>query len=378
MQRLFSKTQTKALTIAPTRVSCTEKAIVRLRGYRAPWWARNAHVQTVTASRLSQKPVVNYQRNIWQTPDDDVLAVDEVMSTCEAAVLQKTSVPIVQTEEGLSTSRAHRRPASSSVQLVLFHGLEGSSQSHYSLAFMQEALRLNWQGSVVHFRGCGGLPNRKPRAYHSGDSAEIDWILRRFRSRHDGLLVAVGVSLGANALLKWLGEQGESASKLVDACAAVCAPQDLRAGAYALASGVNLMYMRYFLHSLIPNALERLQRFPGLYDKASVLQSRTFIAFDEYVTAPLHGFNDAEHYWASSSCGPWLGAIRSPCLVLNPLNDPFVPAKSLRSPSGLHSSVQLAYPHDGGHVGFVQGGMPITIDWLPKTICQWFKETLNA
>jgi len=101
MQRLFSKTQTKALTIAPTRVSCTEEAIVRLRGYRAPWWARNAHVQTVTASRLSQKPVVNYQRNIWQTPDDDVLAVDEVMSTCEAAVLQKTSVPIVQTEEGL-------------------------------------------------------------------------------------------------------------------------------------------------------------------------------------------------------------------------------------------------------------------------------------
>ncbi|MFN5806726.1 MAG: hypothetical protein ACK441_02455, partial [Burkholderiales bacterium] len=95
-------------------MSCTEKAIVRLRGYRAPWWARNAHVQTVTASRLSQKPVVNYQRNIWQTPDDDVLAVDEVMSTCEAAVLQKTSVPIVQTEEGLSTSRAHRRPASSS------------------------------------------------------------------------------------------------------------------------------------------------------------------------------------------------------------------------------------------------------------------------
>jgi len=138
------------------------------------------------------------------------------------------------------------------------------------------------------------------------------------------------------------------------------------------------MYMRYFLHSLIPNALERLQRFPGLYDKASVLQSRTFIAFDEYVTAPLHGFNNAEHYWASSSCGPWLGAIRSPCLVLNPLNDPFVPAQSLRSPSGLHSSVQLAYPNDGGHVGFVQGGMPITIDWLPKTICQWFKETLNA
>ncbi|MFZ9466281.1 MAG: hypothetical protein ACO3AS_09015, partial [Burkholderiaceae bacterium] len=108
-------------------MSCTEEAIVRLRGYRAPWWARNAHVQTVTASRLSQKPVVNYQRNIWQTPDDDVLAVDEVMSTREAAALKKEGMPLVQNEEGLSASRAHRRSASSSVQLVLFHGLEGSS-----------------------------------------------------------------------------------------------------------------------------------------------------------------------------------------------------------------------------------------------------------
>jgi predicted alpha/beta-fold hydrolase len=321
-------------------------------------------VQTVVASRLSKKPPVTYRRAVWESPDQDVLAVDTVDAD-----------PVEDTSHGMHNSKqTASRPEA--IHLVLCHGLEGSAQSHYSLAIMHEASRLGWGASVVHFRGCGGLKNRKPRAYHSGDSQEIDWILRRFRRQHAGLLFVAGISLGANALLKWLGEQGEAASGVIDASVGICPPQDLRAGAYALASGLNLMYMRYFLHSLIPNALERLERFPGLYDRQSIINAKTFIEFDEYVTAPLHGFKSAEHYWASSSCGPWLAAIRSPCLVVNPLNDPFVPAHSLRNPYGLHRNLQLVYPRDGGHVGFIEGGMPASIAWMPRAICQWFKSTV--
>ena len=343
-------------------MSCTEQTLQILQAYRAPGWASNAHVQTVVASRLSKKPGVIYRREIWESPDEDVLAVDAVdgIKTSEASNTETAAAP------------------TQAIHLVLFHGLEGSAQSHYSLAIMHEATRRGWSASVVHFRGCGGLRNRKPRAYHSGDSREIDWILRRFRSKHQGLLFAVGISLGANALLKWLGEQGHEASTVVDAVVGICPPQDLRAGAYALASGINLMYMRYFLHSLIPNALERLERFPGLYDRDNIIRSKTFIEFDEYVTAPLHGFKSAEHYWASSSCGPWLEAIRSPCLVINPLNDPFVPAHSLRPPAGMHPKLKLAYPRDGGHVGFIEGGIPASIAWMPRKICSWLEASARG
>ncbi len=363
-------------------VSCTDRILPGLQHYRAPRWAANAHVQTVVASRLSHKPPVGYQREIWLTPDEDQIAVDHVLPTPsqsrhQADVLQPSDAlqppDALQPSDVLIPSDA---TGHGKVQLVLFHGLEGSSQSHYSLAMMHAASRLGWKACVVHFRGCGGLPNRQPRAYHSGDSAEIDWVLRRLRSTHRGFLFVVGISLGANALLKWLGEQGEAANRVIDAAAGVCAPQDLRAGAYALARGMNLMYMRYFLNSLIPHALRRLESFPGLYDRDSVLQSKTFIEFDEYVTAPLHGFQSAEHYWASSSCGPWLAAIRTPCLILNPLNDPFVPATSLRAAAGLHRHVKLAYPRDGGHVGFIRGALPAAIDWMPQQLCAWFTETV--
>lgn len=369
---------------SPNPVSCTEQVLHRLKAYRAPRWASNAHVQTVVASRLSKKPPVIYRRAIWESPDKDVLAVDtvdhvpDINAGANVAAIDAGHKHPLKDASRLVGSNTQAAAPPEAIHLVLFHGLEGSAQSHYSLAIMHEASRLGWGASVVHFRGCGGLRNQKPRAYHSGDSQEIDWILRRFRLQHTGPLVAVGISLGANALLKWLGEQGEAASRVVDASVGICPPQDLRAGAYALAKGLNLMYMRYFLHSLIPNALERLERFPGLYDRQSIINAKTFIEFDEYVTAPLHGFESAEHYWASSSCGPWLEAIRSPCLVINPLNDPFVPADSLRNPSGLHRNLKLVYPRDGGHVGFIEGGIPASIGWMPSAICSWFKATVHG
>jgi len=256
--------------------------------------------------------------------------------------------------------------------LALFHGLEGNSESHYSRAFMGEAGRRRWNGCVVHFRGCGGFPNRRPRAYHSGDSEEIDWILRRLRAQVGGPLFVVGISLGGNALLKWLGEVALGAQGVIDAAAAVCPPQDLRAGAYALAAGFNRLYMHNFLRSLIPGALALLERFPELYDAEKVRRCSSFIDFDEVVTAPLHGFRSAEEYWRRSSCGPFLASIRAPTLVVNALNDPFIPVACLRPPEAVSQAVRLSYPSQGGHVGFPVGRAPGRIDYLPRKVGEWF------
>ena len=149
--------------------------------------------------------------------------------------------------------------------MVLFHGLEGSSRSQYALDLMAAVRERGMRGVAVHFRGCSGEPNRLARAYHSGDAQEIDWILRRLRAQNAAApLYAVGVSLGGNALLKWLGESGEGAARVVDAAAAVSAPLDLMAAGDALGQGFNLVYARNFLGTLRAKSLAKLERFPGL------------------------------------------------------------------------------------------------------------------
>ena len=159
--------------------------------YAAPVWLPGGNLQTIYAARVARSNVA-YRRERWDTPDGDFVDVDWVDGPPGA--------PLV----------------------VLFHGLEGSSHSHYALALMAEVRALGWSGAVYHFRGCSGENNRLARVYHSGDSAEIDWALRRLRAERTGMpLLAVGVSLGGNALLKWLGEEGEAATAIVAAAASV-------------------------------------------------------------------------------------------------------------------------------------------------------------
>ena len=256
--------------------------------------------------------------------------------------------------------------------MVLFHGLEGSSRSHYALALMAEVARRGWRGVVVHFRGCGGELNLLPRAYHSGDSAEIDWVLRRFRSG-TGALYAVGVSLGGNALLKWLGERGASAREVVERAAAISAPVDLMAAGNALDRGFNRIYVRHFLSSMRPKSLAKLARFPGLFDAARLRAAGTLRAFDDVVTAPLHGFRNTDDYWTRASSKPWLRKIEVPVLMLNARNDPFLPAEALPTPHEVASSVLLEQPASGGHVGFVSGGFPGSLGWLPARVLGFFK-----
>ena len=308
-------------------------------GYRAPRWLPGGHLQTIYPATCIRKPAVTFRRERWDAPDADFVDIDFVDG--------RIGLPFI----------------------VLFHGLEGSSDSHYSRALMAHIEALGWSGAVAHFRGCSGEPNHAPRFYHSGDAAEIDWLLRRLKTcatqRCSSAFFAVGVSLGGNALLRWLGESQISAG-LLDAACAISAPLDLAGGGAALSSGANRLYTRMFLQSLKPKCLHKLEQFPGLFDRDKMLAAQDLYAFDNVVTAPLHGYRDTNDYWDRASARHVLADIKVPTLVLNARNDPFLPARHL--PHTAAPSVLLEYPAEGGHVGFGSGPLPGRLDWLPQRI----------
>ena len=316
--------------------------------YASPWWLPGGHLQTIYARMLAQRYSVNYRRERWDTPDGDFIDLDWVDA-------DKSGKPMV----------------------VLFHGLEGCSRSHYALSLMSLVQTHGWNGVVVHFRGCSGEPNRLARAYHSGDSAEIDWILRRLRQvKSDNQVFVVGVSLGGNVLLKWLGEKGDRASELVHRVVGVSVPVDLTAAALALDSGINRrLYTRHFLNSLRPKVVEKATRHGLEIDLFRVARASTFHAIDDLYTAPVHGFRDAADYWTKASSKPWLRFIAVPTLLLHAHNDPFLPITALPDDSEVSEFVQREFLPRGGHVGFVSGKFPGTIEWLPQRIIAYFKES---
>lgn len=342
--------------------------------YTAPRWLPGGHAQTIYAATLAPRPRIVYRREQWDTPDGDSIDLDWLVESVEAG---RRFESVSETELSRHSSRS-RTPADDSelatMPLVaLFHGLEGSSRSHYAVAMMSAVREAGWRGCVVHFRGCGGAPNRLPRAYHSGDSAEVDWILRRLRARHGGSpLYAAGVSLGGNVLLKWLGEGGADVLKVVDRAAAVSAPLDLTICGKALEQGFNIAYARHFLRTLKPKALAKQAQFPDLVNAARLRAALTMHEFDDAFTAPLHGFRNADDYWSRASSKPLLGSIAVPTLMVNARNDPFLPCGALPAPHEVSQYVMLEQPDDGGHAGFVDGPFPGNLDWLPRRILEFF------
>lgn len=313
-----------------------------LDAYHAPKWLPGGHAQTIYPLLIKPVPPA-YRRERWETPDGDFVDLDWIDGDVA-------------------------RPL-----YILFHGLEGSSRSHYATALMRAVAARGASGVVMHFRGCSGELNRLPRAYHSGDSDEIDWMLRRLRRAFPGrALYATGVSLGGNALLKWLGERESGAVDIVQGAAAVCAPLDLAACGYALARGFNRLYTQHFLATLKVISAERLHRFPGLFDAERMRRASTLHQFDDAVTAPLHGYLGADDYWHRASAKPLLQGIRVPTLLLNAQNDPFLPAHALPHDNELSGKVAPDYPREGGHVGFVTGSVPGRLDWLPQRLLLFF------
>ncbi|AGK46443.1 alpha/beta hydrolase fold family protein [Burkholderia thailandensis MSMB121] len=314
--------------------------------YRAPLWLPTSHAQTIVPALFARRPDVEYRRERWDTPDGDFIDVDWLAPAAGAA------------------------PEPGAPLAVLFHGLEGSSDSHYARVLMAAARARGWHGVVPHFRSCSGEMNRMPRFYHLADSAEVDWILRRLAKSHRGPLVAVGVSLGGNVLLRWLGER-RSDTSIVAAASAVSTPIDVHAGGRALSQGFSMVYTRSFLKTLKLKALVKLEQYPGLFDRHAMLAARTMHDFDDIVTAPLHGFVDANDYWTQATTRPLLAAIDVPTLILNARNDPFLPASALPGPRDVSRAVVLDQPEHGGHAGFMTGPFPGRIDWLPARIFEF-------
>ena len=304
--------------------------------FRPAWWLRNPHAQTIWAKFMRQTPLPHTRQERWELPDGDFIDLERL--------------------EG-----APGRP-----RLLVLHGLEGSPRSHYVRGLFAEAKRREWAADLLIFRSCGAEPNRLLRSYHSGETGDIDHVVRRLRAT-DGSrrLFLAGVSLGGNVLLKWMGEQQTAARELVSRAVAISTPYDLALGSRHLERGFSRAYGAHFLATLREKAREKHVRFPGRLRWDAVLAARTLREFDDAVTAPVHGFQDAADYYARSSSINFLAGIRVPTLLMSAADDPFLPAEVLarvRAIAATNPALTLEFSERGGHVGFVGGAMP----WRPS------------
>jgi predicted alpha/beta-fold hydrolase len=304
--------------------------------YTPAWWVPGAHLQTLWGKLVRRPPHVPTRAERWTTPDGDALEIRRL----DAPPAAPSNVP----------------------RLLVLHGLEGTIRSHYVLGLLDQARRRGWAADVLIFRGCNGELPRAQRFYHSGETTDLDFVVRRLEHDHPGQpIVAVGVSLGGNVLLKWLGELGEGVPAVVRAAAAVSVPYDLARGSRTIERGFSRIYTRHFLRTLRQKALAKLALEPGLFDDAPLRLARTLTDFDDAVTAPVHGFDSAADYYARSSSRHFLWGIRRPTLLISAYDDPFLPRDVLDDVARvalLNRDLQVEFHRRGGHVGFVSGRVP--------------------
>jgi hypothetical protein len=268
--------------------------------------------------------------------------------------------------------------------LLVLHGLEGSSGSHYVVGLARHALALGWRAVTLNFRSCSGELNRLRPFYHSGHTDDLDEIVRMLVGREPGLrLGAVGVSLGGNVLLKWLGEREGDVPRAVAGAVAISVPFDLAHCAEALDRGFcRLVYTNNFLGTMRAKVRLKAARDPGLSEIVDVplaLRARTFAEYDRAVTAPLNGFKDERDYWRRASSAPYLGRIRRPTLLVNALDDPIVPAAALPDPATLPPAVRAEFVERGGHAAFLQGRWPWRVEsWAERRAVEFLARLVGG
>ncbi len=297
--------------------------------YQRPWWYRGRHLQTLWGPLLRRSAVPSLRRERVLTPDGDFLDLDWLAGSVGP-------VPLV----------------------LILHGLEGSSRSHYVSGLLREAGEVGLRAVVLNFRSCGGELNRAARLYHSGETSDLDWIIGELLEREPSLgLGLVGVSLGGNVLLKWLGERGVKAPAAVAGAVAISTPFDLAACARVLDRGLcRSLYTGAFLRTMKAKVRAKAPLWDGQVDVRAALRARTFAEYDRAVTAPLHGFADERDYWTRSSSGRYLDGVRRPCLLINAMNDPFIPASTLPEAEVARSPwLEASFVPEGGHAGFLEG-----------------------
>lgn len=361
--------------------------------FTPPFWLPEGQSQTIIGARFAHYPKIQFQRQRLATADGDFIDLDwNIPGLHEIDGRTQTNKPSttsrnssVSTSAGTSTITAANAPTETSISfnvrtdfqgraLVLFHGLEGSSQSHYAQSICHDFRQLGWAVVVAHFRGCSGENNRLARSYFSGDTQDVAHIMHSIQERlPHAQWYAAGVSMGGNVLLKYAGEQG-SELKHLQAIAAISAPTDLRACAEQLGQGFfsRKVYTPYFLTTMKKKMREKHKVWGQEIPLQKILSAETIFDFDDVYTGPIHGFTGALDYYQRCSSKPGLADVRVPCLVLNAQNDPFVPAFSLPKVQEVSSYVTLHQPLHGGHVGFSQGVFPSKLGWLSQRLMRFF------
>jgi predicted alpha/beta-fold hydrolase len=323
------------------------------------WWVPGPHLQTAWGRLTRARRQVSMRRESIATPDGDTLVLDHLDGPAGAP------------------------------RLVLVHGLEGSSYSVYVQGMLKIAARRGWRGTALNFRSCARDPgnldrmlsNARPRLYHSGETTDIDLVIRTLAAREPGVpLVAAGVSLGGNVLLKWLGEN--PGQRYVRAAAAASTPYDLAAGSRYLETWIGAIYCERFLKTLRPKAFDVARRFPeaaAKLDLPRIRLARTFWEFDDAGTGPLHGFSGAEDYYARSSSINFVERIATPTLCLSAEDDAFLPPSVLpQVRSRASSSVELRTTPHGGHIGFIGGRLPWRpVYWAEELIVGWLANRIG-
>jgi predicted alpha/beta-fold hydrolase len=328
-------------TTATVRRSSPPPPDVVVRGFRPAWWVPGRHWHTLWSRLFRRLPQVPTKRLQWTAPDGENLEVHRVEAPAGAP------------------------------RILVLHGLEGSWRSHYAAGLLDLARAKGWGVDLLHFRGCGDEPNIARRFYHSGETTDLQFVLGRIADEYPDVPIGlVGYSLGGNVLLKYLGESGNTVPRNALAAVAVSVPFDLEAGSRYISMGTSRIYDRHFLSSLRRKAVAKLDRYPDLFDRHVLERARTIFDFDNAVTAPVHGFDDASDYYTRSSSRHFLEGIRVPTLLLSSYDDPFLPAEILRGVEETAREnpwLQTEFTSRGGHVGFVDGVLP----WRPRYYAEW-------
>ena len=315
--------------------------------YTPAWWVPGAHLRTLWGKLVRRAPRVETRRERWSTPDGDEIEIRR-----------------------LDSAVAHDS-ASAVPRLLLLHGLEGTIESVYLRGTLAEARQRGWAVDVLIFRTCNGVMNRARRMYHSGETTDLDFVVRRLVREHPTQpLVIAGFSLGGNVLLKWLGELGNDVPGQVRGAATVSVPYDLGRGSRHIERGFARVYGRHFLRTLREKARAKLLANPGLFDAEALERAMTLYDFDEAVTAPVHGFQSAADYYARSSSIRFLSRIRRPSLLLSARDDPFLPREVLDDvviAAEANPNLHIEIHESGGHVGFVSGRNP----FRPVYYAEW-------
>ena len=325
----------------------------RERPFIPAWWVPGPHLQSVWARIFRSRRLVTFEREVLTTPDGDELILD------------------------------HAAGPIGSPRVLLLHGLEGSAHSLHTQGLALLVARLGWRSTVLNFRSCARdptdirrrLPNRRPRLYHSGETGDLDLVVRVLTGREPEVpLFAIGFSLGGNVLLKWLGEQG--ATSPIRAASVISVPYDLALSSRFLERRAGRIYARHFMTRLRAKALALLAAFPEEtrhLDAARIAACRTFAEFDDCLTAPLHGFTNAADYYQRSSSVGFLGRIEVPTLCISGLDDPFCPPDGVtRAIAAGSPCVSFEVTRRGGHVGFVAGRLPWRpVYWAEERAIAW-------